>query len=142
MKSKLEDQLNCAAVLDHLCADLYHYVVENLEDLRLFAAINIDDSCLFLLRRGFNDDLASHGRIDGKQPLNAELFYHNVGATLSNAHDAGALAALLAADALQALKVEVSVELHACCACELSHAILAVHLITLLRHLELVSHVV
>lgn len=131
-----------AAVLDHLGADLNHYIVEDLENLWLFAAVHIHDFCLLLLRRGLNDDLASHGRIDGQQPLNAELFDHYVWATLGDAHHAGALTALLSAHTLQALEIEVSVELYAGCACKLSHAVLPVHLVALLRHLKLVSHVI
>ena len=134
--------MHCAAVLDHFSADLNHYIVEDFENLWLFATVHIHDLGLLLLRRGLNDDLASHGRIDGQQPLNAKLFDHHVWATLGDTHHAGALAALLSAHALQALEIEVSVELYASCACKLSHAVLPVHLVALLCHLKLVSHVV
>ena len=82
------------------------------------------------------------GRIERQKTLDAELLDHDVWATLCDPHHAGALEALVTIRTLHTLEVQVGVELDGRLTRELSHPVFAVHLVTLLGHLELVSHVV
>ena len=139
---KLQYELNCAPIFDHLGSDLNIDIVEDLERHILRTAISEDYSGFFALRIRLNPYYILVGCIHCQQAFDTVLLNHDVGSRVGDAHDRGALVAIVPSVALQALEVEIGIELYRGLTGQLSHSVFPIHLVTLLRHLELIRHII
>jgi len=139
---KSQYELDCASVLHHLSSDFNVHIVEHFEYLWLLGPIFEDYHSLLLLRLRLDHDFVSNSWVKSQKAFETKLLDHDIGATLGNPHHTGTLFALRTLAAHERLEVEVSVELDTGLGGQLSHPVLAIHLVALLGHLELVSHII
>lgn len=118
------DERYGASVFDHLRHDLHLYAIENLERVTI-------NGCHLLLRLvGYLDSGVSPREYE--ETFESVLLNHHVCTTLSDFHDNSNLVTVCFIALANCLKIQVSVKGDGGLACHLGHAVLAIHLVTLL----------
>lgn len=127
--SQLVNETDASPELDHL--SLYH----NLNSIEYFNFFSVNNSC-FLLRHAFYTTTFNH-----EQSFNTVLLHHHVDATLRDPHYNSCLQTVSLA-LRQTFEVQISVEPDTGLWAQCRHTVLAVHLVALFSHLELINHII